>query len=303
NEPAAMDPQSQCVIEISSYQLEALGPALAKVRAAGLTALGPDHLERHGDLQEYLRCKARIFDWLPPGAPALLPQEWWDREPFVGLRSARPELDWRPYGPDQELGIRKGRFALGDKDFGATGDFHVPGNFQRQNLLLALGLADGLHVPADHLAVRLPHVTGAPHRLQALPPGPGPQIFDNGVSTTPETTLAAVQSLPKPLVVLIGGKAKAGLPYPELARACADRGDRVHLFGAASSDLQEAFSVLGQNLICQENFEDAIQSAWNDCLSGQTLLFSPACASFDAFPNFQARARLFLERIQALRGS
>ncbi len=301
NEPGAMDANARCVIEISSYQLEALGPALPKARGAGLTALAPDHLERHGTLEEYLRCKARIFEWLPEGAPALLPADSWDRPPFADLRTARPDLAWQAYGPDQDLGIREGRLAWGSEDFGPVSAFQAQGEFQRQNLLLALGLAAGAGAPAAHLAERIPHLTGPPHRLQPLPPGPGPRIFDNGVSTTPETTLAAVRSLPAPLVLLIGGKAKAGLPYPELAAACAARGDRVHLFGAACEDLGQIFAPLGPNLYPQPRFEDAVQAAWDDCQPAETLLFSPACASFDAFPNFQARARLFLETIEALR--
>jgi UDP-N-acetylmuramoylalanine--D-glutamate ligase len=281
--------------------LEALEHALPKVHAAGLTALAPDHLERHGTLSEYLRCKAKIFDWLSSGATALLPGDWWNQTPFAEVRRNRPELDWQPYGPDQTMGIRGGHFHAGDTDLGALADFHEHGGFQQQNLLLAMGLALSGGVTGPELAVRLPLVSGLAHRLQRLPGGAGPTVFDNGVSTTPETTLAAVQSLPAPLVLLVGGQVKAGLAYSDLAQACIERGDRVHLFGAACEPLKVLFQGLGDRLATHPGLASAIQAAWQDCRPDQVLLFSPACASFDEFANFQARAVFFLERVAALK--
>lgn len=303
NEPGAMQANARCVIEISSYQLEALGEALPNVQAAGLTALAPDHLERHKTLPEYLCCKARIFDLLKPGARALLPAEWWDRSPFAEARAAKPDLAWQTYGTDEDLGIRDGRFHAGEEDLGALADFHVHGDFQRSNLLLAFGLAQSAGVSAQDLAARLPHISGLDHRLAPLPAGPGPVVFDNGVSTTPETTLAAILSLPSPLVLLVGGQAKSGLAYGELAAACARRGDHVHLFGAAANDLRDTFRGPGGPLSTHSTLAEAISAAWASCGKNQTLLFSPACASFDAFTNFKARAQFFLDQIGALRES
>ncbi|MCP5023194.1 MAG: UDP-N-acetylmuramoyl-L-alanine--D-glutamate ligase [bacterium] len=302
NEPGAMQANAQCVIEISSYQLEALGEVHPKVHAAGLTALAPDHLERHKTLPEYLRCKARIFELLEPDALALLPAEWWDRSPFAEARAAKPRLGWQAYGADEDLGIRNARFHTGKEDLGAVADFHVHGDFQRTNLLLALGLAQSIGVSAHDLAARLPHISGLDHRLTPLPVGPGPTVFDNGVSTTPETTLAAVLSLPSPLVLLVGGQAKSGLGYGELAAACARRGDDVHLFGAAADDLEGTFRDPGGPLCTHSTLAEAIPAAWASCKGNQTLLFSPACASFDAFTNFRARAQFFLDQIGTLRG-
>ncbi len=303
NEPGAMQANAQCVIEISSYQLEALEEPLPQVHAAGLTALAPDHLERHKTLAEYLRCKAHIFDLLKPGAAAFLPSEWWDRSPFTESRAAQEVLAWQAYGTDEMLGIRGEHFHDGDLNLGALTDFHVHGDFQRTNLLLALGLARSAGISGPDLASRLPKITGLPHRLAQLPPGPGPRIFDNGVSTTPETTLAAVLSLPSPLVLLVGGQAKSGLAYEELAAACAERGDEVHLFGAAAKDLAEIFAGPGGPLSTHCTLDEAISAAWSSCGADQTLLFSPACASFDAFANFRARAKFFLDQVQSLRGS
>ncbi len=303
NEPGAMQANAQCVIEISSYQLEALGEVQPRVHAAGLTALAPDHLERHKSLPEYLRCKAQIFELLKPGARALLPAEWWDRPPFAEARAAKPDLAWQAYGVDEDLGIREARFHAGEEDLGAVADFQVHGDFQRANLLLALGLAQGAGVSAQDLATRLPHLSGLDHRLAPLPAAPGPRVFDNGVSTTPETTLAAVLSLPGPLVLLVGGQAKSGLGYGELASACARRGDHVHLFGAAVNDLGDTFRRPGGPFSTHSTLAEAIPAAWASCQKKQTLLFSPACASFDAFTNFKERAQFFLDRIGALRGS
>ena len=306
--PEAWHAEATCVVEISSYQLQALeaSPLPKKACATGLTALAPDHLERHGDMHAYLLAKAILFELNEPNSPAFLPSAAWDMQPFADTRKRlRPDLHWSAYGKgDPSHGSS---FSWSGEDFHLKENvlrsprpWHLPGDFQKDNALLALGLARAAGADTQVLSQRLPHLTGLPHRLQKLPLEGDRVVYDNGVSTTPETTLAALHSLPAPVVLLVGGQAKTGLAYDNLAQACAQRGDQVHLFGAAREPLTPLFEAQGLTPVCHPDLAQAVPAAWEDCQEGQILLFSPACASFDAYANFQARATEFLGRIEAL---
>jgi len=301
--PAAWHPESTCVVEISSYQLEALDlDALpAKARTVGLTALAPDHLERHGDMFGYLSAKARLFGLARQGACAWLPEAAYNEAPFARWRSElRPDLRWTAYGPSSPCHWDARGFVIDGSHLACPSPWHLPGDFQRDNVLLALGMAMESGMPAEVAAQRLPALRGLPHRLQRLDLPGERVVFDNGVSTTPESTLAGLEAMPAGAVVLLGGQAKAGLAYAELARALARRGDHVHVFGAAASDLASVFASEGLEFLPHRDLASALAAAWQACHAGQTLLFSPACASFDAYPNFQARALEFVRGVEDL---
>lgn len=295
-EPAAHEPDALCVVEISSYQLEALpadAKTLRKARAVGLTALAPDHLERHGSLEAYYAAKRRLFALAAPGGRALLPSDCADEPGFRELPQRFPDLDWHTYGAAGSLRWDERAFTSAACTWPAPDPWKLGGAFQRHNVLLALGLAQALGLPPEVARAKLPHLSGLPHRMAHLPAPGGPLVIDNGVSTTPESTLAGLLDLPAPAHVLLGGQAKSGLDYAGLLRALAERGDRVYAFGAAASELVRRGAAEGLELIALPDLASAFEAAWSDCPAGRPLYFSPACASFDAYPNFQARAREF----------
>ena len=286
-----------CVVEISSYQLEALAPVhcLQKARGVGLTALASDHLERHGSRAKYWRAKSRLFELARAGAPARLPTAVWDTDPFPQARAQHGDLEWASYGTTGDLRCTPDAFELGSATIPAPKPWPLFGEFQRHNALLALALAQPAGLPADDAQAKLASLTSLPHRMRLVPKTGARRVIDNGVSTTPESTLAGLKALDPEAVVLIGGEAKSGLDYLSLARACERRGDRVFGFGAAAPMLAELWRQSGGAYQAHRTLAGALEAAWESTPSGATLLFSPACASFDAYPNFAARAREFLD--------
>ena len=115
-------------------------------------------------------------------------------------------------------------------------------------------------------------------------------MLDNGVSTTPDSTLAALDSVEGPCTLLVGGVLKRDLPLTLLARTAAERGARAVAFGAGAGELAEAFADAGAEAEAVDTLEEAVTRGLAATPRGGTLLFSPACASFDAYPNFRARA-------------
>jgi UDP-N-acetylmuramoylalanine--D-glutamate ligase len=282
------------VIEISSYQLEALPHdfgALERVAAVCCVNVLADHLERHGTLEAYEAAKRRILELAGSGATAVLSADdarvsRWTFERGRVLRfSTAPDTR-------ADLYISAGEFRLGAVSLGRVEDLRMPGGFQRANMLAALGLAHCAGADARALAASVGRVKGLEHRLEDLGRFAGHRVWDNGVSTTPDSTIAALEALEGPVTLLCGGQAK-NLPLDQLLTVARRRARRVITFGSSGAGLCEAFKAGGVDAVAEPDVAHAVRSAFRSMAPGEELLFSPACASFDAYRNFGDRARDF----------
>lgn len=278
------------VLELSSYQLERLPEELGGVRpleAGVILNVLSDHLERHGNRAAYARAKGRILELVRPEGSALLGPGTAEL-----ARPAGPLYADLPGAGPSELDLEQGAFRLRGEVLARHGDLLLPGLFQRSNALVALGLARRIGIPAERLAPALRTARGLPHRLEPLPAVNGHPIFDNGVSTTPDSTISALLALEPGLTLIAGGAAK-DLPLEELLQVARDRARRVVLFGSAAAAWAPRFAEAGLALRSAEDLGRAVEIALEWAEPGETLLFSPAAASFDAYPNFRARAEEF----------
>ncbi|MEE8469615.1 MAG: UDP-N-acetylmuramoyl-L-alanine--D-glutamate ligase [Planctomycetota bacterium] len=287
-----------CVVELSSYQLEALPDPFGtdrdpapRVAAVAVTNVLADHLERHGTPRAYAAAKARILELLAPEGTAWVPPDLANSDLFRARLPAG--TCFRTHGPGAELRRAQGTFLLGEEVLGLARELTLVGTFQRDNACLALGLARSLGVAADTLAAHVGRLRGLPHRCEPLPDRDGRAVLDNGVSTTPDSTLSALESVQGTCTLLVGGQLKRDLPLTQLARAVAARGARAVAFGSGAGELAEAFADAGAMVEAVDTLQEAVTRGWAATPRGGTLLFSPACASFDAYPNFQARALAF----------
>ena len=286
------------VIELSSYQLEGLAEELGETPLAlgVITNLCEDHLERHGSLDAYHEAKLQLLRLLPADAPLLVGEGVADR-----LHSLAPDALERAalYDLGPSMAAAEQAFTFLGERLGDAGQIaHLP-DFQRGNVLLALSAARLLGADDAELAAALPSLTGLEHRLEELSAITERRVYDNGVSTTPDSTEAALASLPEPLTLIAGGQAKA-LPIDRLVRAVSERSLRVVLFGACAAEWAQAFRAA--DVLCEVTADvpEAVQTAWRITSSSETILFSPAAASFDAYPNFLERAAEFRSVITGL---
>ncbi|MCE9595440.1 MAG: UDP-N-acetylmuramoyl-L-alanine--D-glutamate ligase [Planctomycetes bacterium] len=289
-----LDEEAVAVVEISSYQLEALPERMGSapnVAALCCTNVLADHLERHGTLDAYEAAKRRILELADERTVSVLNGE----DPRVGGWSVPRGATWRYFatrGGAHELRIEAGLFRRGDEVLGRVAELRLPGTYQRENTLAALGLARALGASPERLAAAIPELVGLEHREEDLGVFGGKRVWDNGVSTTPDSTVAVLRSLARPLVVLIGGQKKE-LPLEELVEELRARGGRAVLFGGSRNELAPAFERGGVEFAVATTVEDAVREAWKLARDGDEILFSPACASFDAYRNFKDRARAF----------
>ncbi|MEZ5978963.1 MAG: UDP-N-acetylmuramoyl-L-alanine--D-glutamate ligase [Planctomycetota bacterium] len=284
------------VLELSSYQLEHLGdpPAGARTfRAAAVTNVELDHLERHGGLAGYARAKRRVLElaaddadvWLPSGSG---PTEGWTRE-----RGAIRRFD--PRASDGDVALADGGVLPGPSALGLP-------SFQAANLRLAYGIAHALGVGVDDLRAAAPRLRPPSHRFERLDDLRGATVVDNGVSTTPDSTASALLALAGPVVLLVGGRLK-DLPLHPLLAAARGRVRRAFAFGESAGALASALGSTGIDAVAAGTLERAVSLAVGDLRRGDALLFSPACASFDAHANFEDRAKAFRRTLEASRAT
>lgn len=310
------------VLELSSYQLATLPDDMLRprshspLRIALFTNVLSDHLERHGTRAEYAAAKLRLLEVLPSEATVIWPASADWTPPASALPRGVRTLPFRVptvaatiedessadlgAGVDDakdELHIRGSGFQRGSLTLARIADAPPMPRFQHENLLAALGAAQALGCTPNELRKALPKLRGLPHRLADLGDRGGRRVFDNAVSTTPDSTLSALRALDRGVTVLIGGKVK-DLDTSELIAVCAERGARVILFGNAADAWLARFRAGHVEVHPTPDVQSAVAAAYELSSPGDTILFSPACSSFDAYANFQARADDFLGRLK-----
>ncbi|MEE2940465.1 MAG: UDP-N-acetylmuramoyl-L-alanine--D-glutamate ligase [Planctomycetota bacterium] len=307
----SMDAGDDVVLELSSFQLEHMAagtrPAL---RVAAITNVERDHLAWHGSVDAYRLAKMRILQLVEAGGTAIVPVG-----PLAAAaREARPDVTVVDHGQGGALEVETdGRVRLHGEVIGDLRHLTALGAFQRANAAVALAAARLLGVAAEETVSSVAGLRGLPHRLEPLGVcglGRGRMEFvDNGVSTTPESTIAALEALAGHAAtttqrfLLCGGAPKRGLGFEGLAAAAAASRWALVPFGAAADALSRAGRDAGAEVIQvdpglphHEAVAGALRAAVHPVAEGSRpalVLLSPACASFDGYPNFQARALAF----------
>ena len=298
----ALGPADVVVIELSSYQLEALqveglAPAVG-ARAVAITNCLPDHLDRHGSMAAYRAAKLHAVELAAPDACVFVPAD--DAELAgcdCGPRRRVRFASEPPASLAAELAVQAGEFVWNGPGaarsvLGRTADCTAPGAFQRANALVALGLAHACGAPAQALTAEVGSLAAPAHRFEDLGLWAGRRVFDNAVSTTPDSTVSALRSTPDPCVLIAGGLDK-GLDWSELARELGLRGAAAVTFGRDAELVARELGRFGARTQSAGALGGALRLAFARSAPGAALLFSPGCASFDAYKNFSERAADF----------
>ena len=261
------------IVEVSSFQLAWCDTFRPKIGV--LLNLGTNHLDRHGDRENYIRAKAGLFRHQTPEDWAVLNGQ--DPE-IVALDGAvTAQRIW--FGENR---TNPSWARLADSTLAA-----LSGNAQA---VLQVGRL--LDVPEPLICQVMRSVRGLEHRMEHVVTCRGVNFINDSKSTTPDSLLFALRQLMGSVVLIIGGRDK-GLDFRSLADAC--REERIKgavLIGESRQRLRPLLGHL-EKIQERETLEEAVQEAAGLAAPGDTVLFSPACASFDMFENFEARGRAF----------
>lgn len=279
-------------VEVSSYQMDF--PGEFRPRSAVILNLTPDHLERHGTMDGYGAAKCRMFARMRAEDAAILPH---DDARLLRLAATLP-------GTRYYLGSRPGielhsdhleLHGVGDDGPVPLDGYALPGEHNRWNLAAAVLCAVAGGVPRS--AIGVAGLEGLPHRMQVVGERGGVRWINDSKATNVESTLAALNGLREPLVVLLGGRSKAGSAWHRLAAPLV-RARAVLCFGEAGPEIARALADEGVRPETVGSLDEAVDRARALARPGDSVLLSPACASFDAFADFEHRGRHFAALVE-----
>jgi UDP-N-acetylmuramoylalanine--D-glutamate ligase len=299
--PAALDalmkrraPPAAWVLELSSYQLEtawSLAPD-----AATVLNLSEDHLDRYADMQDYAAAKARIFQG--EGVQVL------NRDDARSMSLAVPGRERVTFGlgapgAEADWGVVDGAIHEGVLPVLRLSELQIHGAHNASNALAACALARSLGASREALAQGLRSFKGLPHRLQLVAERGNVAWYDDSKGTNVGATVAALQGLGSPALLIAGGEGK-GQDFAPLAPAVAAHARHVLLIGRDAPMIERALAASGVPLERCATLEQAVARAAQLARAGDAVLLSPACASFDMFRDYRHRGEAFAAAVRAL---
>jgi UDP-N-acetylmuramoylalanine--D-glutamate ligase len=286
------------VLELSSFQLEITYSLNAS--AAVMLNLSQDHFDRYHGMEDYAAAKARVFNGT--GAQILNRDDAYSRSM---VRSGRPAYTFGLGEPERkgEWGIAQwgGRAFLaenGDR-LVAVDELQVAGSQNAANALAALALCRAIDLPYPPLIEAVREFRGLPHRLERVTEIEDVVFYDDSKGTNVGATIAALTGLGRRAVLIAGGEGK-GQDFSPLKAAVADHARAVVLIGRDGPDIGRALRESGVPVLASTSLPDAVKLAFGLAQSGDAVLLSPACASFDMFRNYEHRAQVFVQAVKAL---
>ncbi len=287
------------VCEVSSFQLEAIECFAAHV--AILTNITPDHLDRHEGFGDYVRAKKRIFENQRPHDFAILNADDAVSRPIAtrARRIAFSRVGRIPGGAWVEAGVLISEIAGERRAILPEKNLALPGAHNLENALAALAAADCLGTPAEAIAAGLRSFRGLPHRTELVAQAAGVAWVNDSKGTNVDATKKALEGFPGGSVILIlGGRDKHG-DFPALAPAVARAAREVLTIGEAAEVIETALA----GLVPVERagtMDRAVERAAALARAGDTVLLSPACASFDQYNNYEERGDHFAALARAI---
>jgi UDP-N-acetylmuramoylalanine--D-glutamate ligase len=280
------------VCEVSSFQLEAIERFAAHV--AVLTNITPDHLDRHEGFGDYVRVKKRIFENQRPQDFAIVNADDPASRPILtrARRIAFSRVERVPGGAWVEGGSLVSEIAGARRAIVSRRDLALPGAHNLENALAALAAADCLGAPAEAIAAGLTNFRGLPHRTELVAQAAGVAWVNDSKGTNVDATKKSLEGFPGGSVILIlGGRDKHG-DFPALAPAVARAAREVLTIGEAAGLIERALAGI-VSVERAGSMDRAVERAAALARAGDTVLLSPACASFDQYANYEERGDHF----------
>jgi UDP-N-acetylmuramoylalanine--D-glutamate ligase len=278
------------VCEASSFQLEdteAFAP-----EAALLLNLSPDHLDRHPSYEDYVAAKLRIFSRQGNDDIAVAPQD-------LGIDDlggcARRVLFGS--GPGAELSDLTGYLWWDEAPLLPVAEIGLRGVHNRQNAMAAAAVCLARGIAPDAVSAGLRTFAGVAHRLEAIARRDGVEYVNDSKATNVASTLVALRAYGGGVHLIAGGRGKSQ-DFTPLAPVVAELCRAVYLIGETAEEIAVALAATGVPIARCGELPRAVAAARDAARAGDTVLLSPACKSFDQYPNYEARGEHFRRLVE-----
>lgn len=292
------------VIELSSFQLENMYEFKANV--AVLLNITPDHLDRYDyKMENYIRAKFRIIQNLTPRDAFI----YWQDDPVIQaqMKQIVTEAQLFPFAEHRE----ENTHAFVDEDDSVVfitpetsmrmprADLSLNGLHNLYNSMAAGLSACLLDIKKEDIRRALSDFEGVEHRLEFVREVNGVRYINDSKATNVNSCWYALESMPENTVLILGGKDK-GNDYSEIEPLVKEKVKAIVCMGKDNTKLEEFFAGKVPQLVSTHSLEEAVKQCAEIAVSGDTVLLSPCCASFDLFSSYEDRGRQFKDAVKAL---
>jgi UDP-N-acetylmuramoylalanine--D-glutamate ligase len=294
-------PEGVIVAEVSTFQLEWIVDF--RPRVGVLLNILVDHLDRHGTVAEYAGLKARLFANQTRNDQAVINLD----DPLVVQATRDVPAHKRPFSTrDLSADAYRAAGALFVRLNGAArcicGEEEVPllGEHNLRNVLAACLAASLCDAPVEAMAQAIREFRAPEHTLEPVAEVRGVRFINDSKGTNPGAVIAALEAMRGPTILIAGGRHK-GTDLTALGREIAARAKALVLIGEAAGEIERVAVAAGlAGAVTCGSLEEAVEEAFRRAKPGDTVLLSPACASFDMFADYAERGRRFCEAVRAL---
>ena len=294
------------VVELSSFQLISMrkGPDVAVV-----TNVAPNHLDVHKDMDEYVGAKKNILLHQNAFSRTVLnidnditkgfSDDVRGQKMYFSMKQPVKNGAWLSKDGYLNLSYRGISVPLLHKD-----DIAIVGDHNVENYLAAISAVWG-YVGADSIVKVAHDFKGVEHRIEFVREVEGVKYYNDSIASSPTRTIACLKAFKEKIILLAGGYDKH-IPFEPMAPYVVDKVKLLLLNGPTADKIEAAvkadpnYTVGNPKIVRVKNFEEAVMVAHEMAAPGDTVALSPACASFDAYPNFVARGKHFKELVEKL---
>jgi len=299
-----MKPGDVTVCEISSFMMETSSKFHPTVSA--VLNISEDHLNRHGTMENYIALKERIFenstgeDWVVLNYEDPVTRDMANR--------AKCRVAWFAADEQPPFGafVVDGMIVYGSPEdhrpVCAADEIYIPGKHNLKNALAATAMAMAAGVPAPVIRQTLRTFKGVEHRIEFVRELDGVRFINDSKGTNADSTIQAVRAMKAPTVLILGGYDK----HSDFTGLCEEILNcpisRIVLIGATAKQFEDTLEKVGYHNWehAGYDFEKAVARCFELAQPGGNVLLSPSCASFDMFPDYEARGRIFKEIVGRL---
>jgi UDP-N-acetylmuramoylalanine--D-glutamate ligase len=300
------------VLELSSFQIEQLAEIQKAPKVALLTNLTPNHLDRYGTFENYCATKENIFKF----------QQLDRNNPAVSIFNAEDEVaaEWfEKYKRD--IGRICIKFSADDVSHDIRDNFSLPGRANISNLAAAIAIVKYFGAEDNQIKNALLSFKALPHRLEFVRELRGVRWYNDSKATTPQGAITALEAFDQPIIIIAGGYDKR-LPFDEFGWKIAEKAKVAILIGQTATKITDAIkehkktedrrqkaeekikisSIENQESRIEivNSLTEAVQLANRLAESGDVVLLSPACASYDMFENYEQRGKEFVKLVREI---
>jgi UDP-N-acetylmuramoylalanine--D-glutamate ligase len=281
------------VVEVSSFQLQWVDSFHPVISV--LLNMSPDHLDYHGTFDKYRRVKERVFTNHCETDVAVLNADDSVTESLSERIAAKVKRFSSSFKLEDGIFINgsvlRYRDQKGRNEEYPLEDIKLRGNHNLENIMAAILVSRSVGCPQNKIIDALADFEGIPHRMEFVGVKNGVEFYNDSKGTNVDAVARALEMFSRPVILLLGGRDKGG-DFTVLSSLIMEKVRELILFGEAGKQINSLIGGIVRTKITK-NLKEAVNMAWSDSVSGNVVLLSPGCASFDEFSSYEERGDFF----------